>query len=125
MTDVVTRTSRAVCQQVWGGEETLTLDEVEVPVPLPTEVLVRVKAAGVNPIDVYTREGIAYVDALSLPFIQGWDVAGVVEAVGYGTTRFGPPGTWSSRMPSASPRPHRWSTPATSGSMSTGVVNAG
>jgi len=78
----------AVQQQSWGGAEQLKLTEVERPVPLPTEVLVRVHAAGVNPVDVYTREGKAYMRALSLPHIPGWDVAGVVEAVGYGVTRF-------------------------------------
>lgn len=79
---------RAIRQQAWGGPETLALAEVERPVPLPTEVLVRVRAAGVNPVDVFTREGKAYMRALSLPHIPGWDVAGVVEAVGYGVTRF-------------------------------------
>ncbi len=56
--------------------------------PLPTEVLVRVKAASVNPVDIFTVQGKAYMRALSLPYIPGWDVAGVVEQVGYGTTRF-------------------------------------
>lgn len=79
---------RAIRQEAWGGPETLALTDVERPVPLPTEVLVRVRAAGVNPVDVFTREGKAYMRALSLPHIPGWDVAGVVEAVGYGVTRF-------------------------------------
>jgi NADPH:quinone reductase-like Zn-dependent oxidoreductase len=78
----------AIQQQAWGGPEQLRRVEVERPVPLPTEVLVRVKAAGINPVDVFTREGKAYNRALTLPHIPGWDVAGVVEAVGYGVTRF-------------------------------------
>ena len=78
----------AIQQQAWGGPEQLRWVEVERPVPLPTEVLVRVKAAGINPVDVFTREGKAYMRALTLPHIPGWDVAGVVEAVGYGVTRF-------------------------------------
>lgn len=78
----------AVQQQSWGGAEQLKFTEVERPTPLPTEVLVRVHAASVNPVDVYTREGKAYMRALTLPHIPGWDVAGVVEAVGYGVTRF-------------------------------------
>jgi NADPH:quinone reductase-like Zn-dependent oxidoreductase len=41
-------------------------------------------------VDVYTIEGKAYMSALSLPYIPGWDVSGVVEAVGYGVTRFQP-----------------------------------
>jgi NADPH:quinone reductase-like Zn-dependent oxidoreductase len=78
----------AIQQQAWGGLEQLRWVEVDRPVPLPTEVLVRVKAASVNPVDVFTREGKAYMRALTLPHIPGWDVAGVVEAVGYGVTRF-------------------------------------
>lgn len=78
----------AIQQQAWGGPEQLRRVEVEKPVPLPTEVLVRVKAVGINPVDVFTREGKAYNRALTLPHIPGWDVAGVVEAVGYGVTRF-------------------------------------
>ncbi|TWF79491.1 NADPH:quinone reductase-like Zn-dependent oxidoreductase [Pseudonocardia hierapolitana] len=79
-----------VRQQEWGGPETLQVVEVPVPRPAPTEVLVRVVAAGVNPVDVYTRRGLAYNRVLSLPFVNGWDVAGVVEDVGYGVTRFRP-----------------------------------
>lgn len=78
----------AIQQQAWGGPEQLRWVEVDRPVPLPTEVLVRVRAAGVNPVDVFTREGKAYMRALTLPHIPGWDVAGVVEALGYGVTRF-------------------------------------
>jgi NADPH:quinone reductase-like Zn-dependent oxidoreductase len=78
----------AIQQQAWGGPEQLRKVEVDRPVPLPTEVLVRVKAASINPVDVFTREGKAYNRALTLPHIPGWDVAGVVEAVGYGVTRF-------------------------------------
>jgi NADPH:quinone reductase-like Zn-dependent oxidoreductase len=81
---------RAIVQHEWGGEEQLQYATAPRPEPLPTEILVRVEAAGVNPVDFYTREGLAYMSALSLPFIPGWDVAGVVEAVGYGVTRFRP-----------------------------------
>ena len=48
----------------------------------------RVKAAGINPVDFYTVQGKAYMRALNLPYIPGWDIAGIVEQVGYGTTRF-------------------------------------
>ncbi|HEX2314071.1 MAG TPA: NADP-dependent oxidoreductase [Thermomonospora sp.] len=81
---------RAVRQAEWGGVETMELVETPTPKPVFGEVLVRVAAAGVNPVDVYTRQGIAYNRVLDLPFVNGWDVAGVVEAVGYGTTRFAP-----------------------------------
>ena len=78
----------AIRQDGWGGLEELRLVEVDRPQPLPTEILVKVHAAGINPVDVYTREGKAYMRALTLPHIPGWDVSGVVEAVGYGVTRF-------------------------------------
>lgn len=59
------------------------------PEPLPTEIRVRVRAAGVNPVDWKTRAGKGMAAVLGgLPFVLGWDVAGVVEAVGRGVTRF-------------------------------------
>lgn len=79
---------RVVRQQEWGGPEALAVVEAPAPTPAPTEVLVRVVAAGVNPVDVYTRRGLAYNRVLGLPFVNGWDAAGVVEEVGYGVTRF-------------------------------------
>ncbi|MGH3586476.1 MAG: NADP-dependent oxidoreductase, partial [Pseudonocardia sp.] len=79
-----------VRQREWGELDTLEVVEVARPSPAPTEVLVRVEAAGVNPVDVYTRKGLAYNSVLDLPFVGGWDVAGVVTEVGYGVTRFRP-----------------------------------
>jgi len=55
-------------------------------VPGGTEVLVRVKAAGVNPVDWKTRANGGKIGPA--PFTVGWDIAGVVEAVGLGVTRF-------------------------------------
>lgn len=81
---------RAVRQTEWGRLDGIELVRVDRPKPLPTEILVRVKAASVNPVDIFTIEGKAYMSALSLPYIPGWDVSGVVEAVGYGVTRFQP-----------------------------------
>ncbi|GIF14711.1 NADP-dependent oxidoreductase [Actinoplanes teichomyceticus] len=76
---------RAVTQQEFGGPEVLRVAEVPTPEPLPTEVLVRVVAAGVNPVDHKTREGHGMAGVLgSPPFILGWDVSGVVEKVGFG-----------------------------------------
>jgi NADPH:quinone reductase-like Zn-dependent oxidoreductase len=80
---------RAIVQDRLGGPEVLELREVERPEPLPTEVLVRVHAAGVNPVDWKTRSGRGMARVLGdPPFTVGWDVAGVVEAVGFGVTRF-------------------------------------
>jgi NADPH:quinone reductase-like Zn-dependent oxidoreductase len=70
--------------------EALQLVEVERPEPAFGEVLVKVNAAGVNPVDVYTRQGLAYNRVLDLPFINGWDVAGTVVKIGYGVSRFRP-----------------------------------
>jgi NADPH:quinone reductase-like Zn-dependent oxidoreductase len=64
------------------------LAEAPEPQPAPTEVKVRVHAAGVNPVDSYTSHGRAYNRVLDLPFIHGWDVAGVIEEIGYGVNRF-------------------------------------
>lgn len=81
-------TMRAIQVAQWGDVDQLKLVEVPRPSPLPTEIRIRMMAAGVNPVDVFTREGRAYMKALTLPHIPGWDAAGVVEAVGYGVTRF-------------------------------------
>ncbi|MBE1583796.1 NADP-dependent oxidoreductase [Nonomuraea angiospora] len=79
---------RAVQQREWGGPEVLEVVDVPAPKPAPTEVLVKVVAAGINPVDFYTRMGVAYNRVLSLPFINGWDLSGIVVEVGYGVTRF-------------------------------------
>ena len=79
---------RAIRQATLGGPEVLELVEVERPDPAPTEVLVRVRAAGINPVDWKTRARGGFIG--EPPFTVGWDVAGVVEAVGFGVTRFEP-----------------------------------
>ena len=63
-----------------GGPEVLRVDEIDRPEPDEGEVLVAVRAAGVNPVDTYFREG-SYEPA-DLPMIPGSDFAGVVESVG-------------------------------------------
>jgi NADPH:quinone reductase-like Zn-dependent oxidoreductase len=79
---------RAITQRALGGPEVLELVEIERPEPAPTEVLVRVGAAGVNPVDWKTRARGAFLR--EPPFTVGWDVAGVVEEIGGGVTRFAP-----------------------------------
>ena len=80
---------RAVQVTRFGGPEVLKPAEVERPSPISTEVLVRVIAAGVNPVDCKTRRGEGVARWVGPPpFIVGWDVCGVVEALGYGVTRF-------------------------------------
>ncbi|MFI7465940.1 NADP-dependent oxidoreductase [Nonomuraea sp. NPDC049646] len=81
---------RAVTVREFGGPEVLTVEQVARPEPLPTEVLVRVHAAGVNPVDWKTREGQGMAGLQTLPLILGWDVSGVVEEVGFGVTTLAP-----------------------------------
>ncbi len=77
---------RAISQATLGGPEVLELVEMPRPDPAPTEVLVRVTAAGVNPVDWKVRAGGGFLG--QPPFTVGWDVAGVVEELGRGVTRF-------------------------------------
>ncbi|RMB79917.1 NADP-dependent oxidoreductase [Streptomyces shenzhenensis] len=80
-------TMLAVVQDGFGGPEVLRVQRVPRPVPLPTEVLVRVHAAGINPVDWKTRDGSGMAGVLGEPpFTLGWDVSGVVEEVGFGVT---------------------------------------
>ncbi len=78
-----------ITQRTTGGPEVLQVGSAPVPEPLPTEIRVRVAAAGVNPVDWKTRAGAGVSAVLGPPpFTVGWDVAGTVDAVGPGVTRF-------------------------------------
>ncbi len=77
---------RAVILQSYGGPEVLKVDEVARPSPTLTEVLVRMRGAGTNPVDAYVRSGA--FPLLRPPAIPGWDVSGVVEEVSPGVNRF-------------------------------------
>ncbi len=70
-----------------GAPDAIRYGDVPRPEPKPGELLIRVKAAALNPIDVYIRAGTVAMP-LPKPFITGTDVAGVVEAVGPGVRRF-------------------------------------
>ena len=76
----------AVRQTQLGGPEVLELVDLPQPKPRPTEVLVRVHAAGLNPLDWKTRSRGVFLG--SPPFTLGAEAAGVVAAVGSGVTRF-------------------------------------
>jgi NADPH:quinone reductase-like Zn-dependent oxidoreductase len=81
-----------VVQTVGAGDaqDVLVPTELPRPVPLPTEVLVAVQAAGVNPVDWKIRGGVFPTGGLGAhPFVQGWDVSGVVVE-GPRVTRFTP-----------------------------------
>ncbi|MEU0503504.1 NADP-dependent oxidoreductase [Nocardia sp. NPDC005998] len=69
---------RAITQRTLGGPEVLTIAEAPAPQPLPTEVLVRVEAIGLNPLEPRLRAG-EFPLLGRPPFILGWDISGVVE----------------------------------------------
>jgi NADPH:quinone reductase-like Zn-dependent oxidoreductase len=80
---------RAVILNEYGGSEVLAVGQLPLPQPIPTEVQVEVRAAGVNPVDLKTRAGRGMAPFLGeLPVCLGWDVAGVVTELGGGVTRF-------------------------------------
>ncbi|MFF8018786.1 zinc-binding dehydrogenase [Streptomyces sp. NPDC007929] len=81
-------TMRAISQDVLGGPEVLKEVRIERPAPQPNQVLVRVRAAGVNPTDWKHRATGGFLG--EPPFVLGWDVSGVVEAVGIGVVAFAP-----------------------------------
>lgn len=81
----------AIRQDQAGGAEVLRIVECDRPEPDATEILVRVHATSVNPHDCKTRaRGYSSYNDESLPFILGFDVSGVVEAVGSGVTVYQP-----------------------------------
>ncbi len=86
--EVPMNTMRAVGQDVLGGPEVLKEVRLERPEPRPNEVLVRVRAAGVNPTDWKHRANGGFLG--EPPFVLGWDVSGVVESVGIGVAAFRP-----------------------------------
>jgi NADPH2:quinone reductase len=66
----------------FGGPEALVIEDAPVPRPGPQEVLIRVKAAGINPYETYARAGTYGARNPTLPYTPGSDAAGIVEAVG-------------------------------------------
>ncbi|MGW5717304.1 NADP-dependent oxidoreductase [Amycolatopsis sp. NPDC003865] len=78
---------RVITQHSFGGPEVLTVETAPEPRPLPSEVLVRVRAIGLNPLEPRLRAG-EFPLLGPPPFVLGWDVSGVVEAS---------PGTWRFR----------------------------
>ncbi|MEN9682904.1 MAG: hypothetical protein RIQ99_1908 [Pseudomonadota bacterium] len=75
----------------YGGPDAAGLTNVVPPTPGAGEVLVRIKSAGLNPVDFKTRSGlIRIIQSYPLPAVMGNELAGVVEAIGPGVTRFAP-----------------------------------
>jgi NADPH:quinone reductase-like Zn-dependent oxidoreductase len=80
---------KAIAINEFGGKDTLQLMDLPLPKVNEGEILVKVKAAGVNPVDWKIREG--YIKDLfpyAFPIILGWDAAGIVEQTGPGVTPF-------------------------------------
>jgi len=73
----------------YGGPRAMQLREVPEPTAGAGEVLIRVRAAGLNPVDYKVRKGFGRVFHLDLPLVAGSELSGVVAAVGAGATRFG------------------------------------
>ena len=73
---------RAVVLSQHGGPDAMGLTDAPDPVPGAGEATVRVAAVAVNRLDIWVREDVGHAYAARLPLIPGYDVAGVVEAVG-------------------------------------------
>src|SRR5439155_314701 len=72
---------KAILVREFGGPDVLHLEDVPDPKPGPSEVVVRIRAAGVNPVDTYIRRG-TYARKPPLPYVPGSDGAGEIESVG-------------------------------------------
>jgi NADPH:quinone reductase-like Zn-dependent oxidoreductase len=80
---------RAMVIHGFGGPEVLVPGEIEVPVPKPGEVLIRIAYASVNPADWKCREGwLSQFFDYKFPFVVGFDAAGIVAGVGEGVTEY-------------------------------------
>ena len=80
---------KAIVVREFGGPDVMKLEDVPVPAPGAGQLLVRVAAVGVNPVDGYIRSG-SYARKPTLPYTPGTDIAGTVEQVGAGVTRIVP-----------------------------------
>jgi NADPH2:quinone reductase len=80
---------KAIVVHEFGGPDVMKLEDVPVPTPGPGQLLVKVAAVGVNPVDGYIRSG-TYARKPALPYSPGSDIAGTVEKAGDGATRLGP-----------------------------------
>ena len=82
---------RAIAIDEYGGSERLQLMELPIPEVGPNDVLIRVRAAGVNPADISIREGrYAQMMPLTFPAIMGSDFAGTIARVGPQVTTLKP-----------------------------------
>jgi len=80
---------RAIVVREFGGPEVMKVEDVPSPSPGAGQILIRVRAVGVNPVDTYIRSG-TYARKPNLPYTPHADIAGTVEAVGSGVSRVKP-----------------------------------
>src|SRR3954466_586662 len=80
---------KAIRVHEYGGPAVMKLEDVADPKPAPGDVIVRVRAAGVNPVDAYVHTG-NYGRKPPLPYTPGFDGAGEVESVGADVKAFKP-----------------------------------
>ncbi|QYO61967.1 NADPH:quinone reductase [Leptolyngbya sp. 7M] len=78
---------KAIIVREYGPPEVMAVEETNLPEPVGTQVLVKIHAAGVNPVDTYLRSGI-HAHAPKLPYTPGKDGAGTIISVGPNVTRF-------------------------------------
>jgi len=72
---------KAIRVHVFGGPEVMLEEEIPDPVPGTSQVVVKVQAAGVNPVDTYIRSG-QYLSRPALPYTPGMDAAGIIDSIG-------------------------------------------
>ncbi|MFH8385186.1 NADP-dependent oxidoreductase [Kitasatospora sp. NPDC018058] len=83
--------TKAIAFPQYGGADVLRPIDIELPAPGPGQVLVAVRAVGVNPLDHKVRSGaLAAIFPVTFPAVPGYELSGVVEAVGDGVTGFAP-----------------------------------
>ncbi len=78
---------KAIIVREFGAADVLKLEEIATPTPSANQILVKIEAAGVNPVDTYIRAGL-YPTKPDLPYTPGKDGAGRVEAIGENVTKF-------------------------------------
>lgn len=78
---------KAIRVHEFGAPEVMQLEEIDTPQPTGTQVLVKIHAVGVNPVETYIRSG-NYASVPQLPYTPGKDAAGVIEAIGGNVTKW-------------------------------------
>jgi NADPH2:quinone reductase len=81
---------KAIRVHAFGGADVMRIEDLPDPIPGAQQLVISVKAAGVNPVDTYVRSGTYARKKPDLPYTPGFDAAGVVESVGAGVGRFRP-----------------------------------